>query len=82
MPAGVVEKIEPLSSAYLHVMAEGVSIMARQAQIESQYQSLMLLTRERQRKTSETYKAYVLNDELVQFSISIKNNVRFVVFFI
>lgn len=66
VPADFVEEKEFGPSASKHVESEGVSIMARQTQIESQFQSLMKFTRERYRKMS--YKAYVLSHESVQFN--------------
>lgn len=75
VPAAYVKKIEPGLSASQQALAEQSSIAARQAQIESQYQSLMALARERQRKLSETCKAYVLVREAAELAQWIKNKV-------
>lgn len=76
VPAAYVKKIEPGLSASQQALAEQSSIAARQAQIDSQYQSLMALARERQRKLSETCKAYVLVREAAELAQWIKNKVR------
>jgi len=75
VPAAYVKKIEPGLSASQQALAEQSSIAARQAQIDSQYQSLMALARERQRKLSETCKAYVLVREAAELAQWIKNKV-------
>ena len=77
VPAAYVKKIEPGLSASQQALAEQSSITARQAQIESQYQSLMALARERQRKLSETCKAYVLVREAAELAQWIKNKVQY-----
>jgi spectrin alpha len=71
-----VKKIEPGLSASQQALAEQSSIAARQVQIDSQYQSLMALARERQRKLSETCKAYVLVREAAELAQWIKNKVE------
>ena len=76
VPAAYVKKIEPGLSASQQALAEQSSIGARQVQIDSQYQSLMALARERQRKLSETCKAYVLVREAAELAQWIKNKVR------
>jgi len=81
VPAAYVKKIEPGLSASQQALAEQSSIAARQAQIDSQYQSLMALARERQRKLSETCKAYVLVREAAELAQWIKNKV-FIGFFL
>jgi len=53
VPATYVKKIEPGLSASQQALAEQSCISARQAQIESQYESLMVLARERKHKLSE-----------------------------
>jgi len=77
VPAAYVKKIEPGLSASQQALAEQSSIAARQAQIDSQYQSLMALARERQRKISETCKAYVLVREAAELATWIKNKEQF-----
>ena len=62
-------------SASQQALAEQSSIAARQVQIDSQYQALMALARERQRKLSETCKAYVLVREAAELAQWIKNKV-------
>ena len=64
-------------SASQQALAEQSSITARQAQIDSQYQSLMALARERQRKLSETCKAYVLVREAAELAQWIKNKEQY-----
>lgn len=59
VPAAYVKKIEPGLSASQQALAEQSSISARQAQIDSQYQSLMALARERKHKLSETCETYL-----------------------
>ena len=76
VPAAYVKKIEPGLSASQQALAEQSSIGARQVQIDSQYQSLMALARERQRKLSETCKAYVLVREAAELAQWIKNKVN------
>ncbi len=75
VPAAYVKKIEPGLSASQQALAEQSSIAARQVQIDSQYQALMALARERQRKLSETCKAYVLVREAAELAQWIKNKV-------
>lgn len=77
VPAAYVKKIEPGLSASQQALAEQSSITARQAQIESQYQALMALARERQRKLSETCKAYVLVREAAELAQWIKNKEQY-----
>lgn len=77
VPAAYVKKIEPGLSASQQALAEQSSIAARQAQIDSQYQSLMALARERQRKLSETCKAYVLVREAAELAQWIKNKEQY-----
>jgi len=77
VPAAYVKKIEPGLSASQQALAEQSSIGARQVQIDSQYQSLMALARERQRKLSETCKAYVLVREAAELAQWIKNKEQY-----
>jgi spectrin alpha len=60
-------------SASQQNLIDGHSIAKRQAQINSQYDNLLALARERQNKLNETVKAYVLVREAADLSTWIKD---------
>ncbi|XP_017134914.1 spectrin alpha chain isoform X4 [Drosophila miranda] len=60
VPAAYIKKIEAGLSASQQNLVDNHSIAKRQNQINSQYDNLLALARERQNKLNETVKAYVL----------------------
>ncbi|XP_054270638.1 spectrin alpha chain-like isoform X2 [Macrosteles quadrilineatus] len=73
VPAAYVKKIEASLTASQQNLADSSSIAARQNQIESQYDQLLSLARERQNKLNETVRAYVLVREAAELSTWIKD---------
>ncbi|KAI5631908.1 spectrin repeat domain-containing protein [Phthorimaea operculella] len=73
VPAAYVKKIDAGLSASQQNLADSSSITARQNQIESQYDNLLALARERQNKLNETVKAYVLVREAAELATWIKD---------
>ncbi|KAJ2946711.1 hypothetical protein O0L34_g12769 [Tuta absoluta] len=73
VPAAYVKKIDAGLSASQQNLADSSSITARQNQIESQYDNLLGLARERQNKLNETVKAYVLVREAAELATWIKD---------
>lgn len=79
VPAAYVKKIEAGLTASQQNLADSSSITARQNQIESQYDQLLSLARERQNKLNETVKAYVLVREAAELSTWIKDKVIYLI---
>lgn len=75
VPAAYVKKMEAGLTASQQNLADSSSISARQGQIESQYDNLLGLARERQNKLNETVKAYVLVREAAELATWIKDKV-------
>ena len=75
VPAAYVKKMEAGLTASQQNLADSSSISARQSQIESQYDNLLALARERQNKLNETVKAYVLVREAAELATWIKDKV-------
>lgn len=75
VPAAYVKKMEAGLTASQQNLADGSSISARQAQIDSQYKHLLDLAKERQNKLNETVKAYVLVREAAELATWIKDKV-------
>ncbi|XP_035787487.1 spectrin alpha chain isoform X2 [Anopheles albimanus] len=73
VPAAYIKKIDPGLSASQQNLIDGHSIAKRQAQINSQYDNLLALARERQNKLNETVKAYVLVREAADLAAWIKD---------
>ncbi|XP_026684501.1 spectrin alpha chain, partial [Diaphorina citri] len=73
VPAAYVKKMEAGLTASQQNLADGSSIAARQNQIQSQYDQLISLARERQNKLNETVKAYVLVREAAELATWIKD---------
>lgn len=73
VPAAYVKKMEAGLTASQQNLADGSSIAARQNQIQSQYDQLLSLARERQNKLNETVKAYVLVREAAELATWIKD---------
>ncbi|XP_028029643.1 spectrin alpha chain isoform X2 [Bombyx mandarina] len=73
VPAAYVKKIDAGLSSSQQNLADSNSIAARQNQIESQYDNLLGLARERQNKLNETVKAYVLVREAAELATWIKD---------
>ncbi|KAG8249869.1 hypothetical protein J6590_012180 [Homalodisca vitripennis] len=73
VPAAYVKKIEAGLTASQQNLADSSSIAARQSQIETQYDQLLALARERQNKLNETVKAYVLVREAAELATWIKD---------
>lgn len=73
VPAAYVKKMEAGLTASQQNLADSSSIAARQNQIESQYEQLLALARERQNKLNETVKAYVLVREAAELATWIKD---------
>lgn len=73
VPAAYIKKVEAGLSASQQNLIDGHSIAKRQAQINSQYDNLLALARERQNKLNETVKAYVLVREAADLSSWIKD---------
>ncbi|XP_050663567.1 spectrin alpha chain isoform X2 [Leptidea sinapis] len=73
VPAAYVKKIDAGLSSSQQNLADSSSIAARQNQIESQYDNLLGLARERQNKLNETVKAYVLVREAAELATWIKD---------
>ncbi|KAB7494812.1 Spectrin alpha chain [Armadillidium nasatum] len=77
VPAAYVKKIDSGLTASQQNLADGNSINARQNQIRGQYENLMALARERQKKLSETVQAYVLVREAAELAQWIKDKEQF-----
>lgn len=75
MPAAFVKKIDAGLSASQQNLVDNSSIAARQTQINTQYDQLLALARERQNKLNETVKAYVLVREAAELTTWIKDKV-------
>ncbi|XP_037907780.1 spectrin alpha chain isoform X2 [Hermetia illucens] len=73
VPAAYIKKIEAGLSASQQNLVDGHSIAKRQSQINSQYDNLLALARERQNKLNETVKAYVLVREAADLAAWIKD---------
>ncbi|XP_048482065.1 spectrin alpha chain isoform X4 [Plutella xylostella] len=73
VPAAYVKKIDAGLSSSQQDLADSSSIAARQNQIESQFDNLLGLARERQNKLNETVKAYVLVREAAELATWIKD---------
>lgn len=73
VPAAYVKKMEAGLTASQQNLADSSSIAARQNQIETQYDQLLALARERQNKLNETVKAYVLVREAAELATWIKD---------
>ncbi|XP_013112769.1 spectrin alpha chain isoform X1 [Stomoxys calcitrans] len=73
VPAAYIKKIEAGLSASQQNLVDNHSIAKRQAQINSQYDNLLTLARERQNKLNETVKAYVLVREAADLANWIKD---------
>nr|ANG83465.1 spectrin alpha chain [Biston betularia] len=73
VPAAYVKKIDAGLSSSQQNLADSSSIVARQNQIEGQYDNLLGLARERQNKLNETVKAYVLVREAAELATWIKD---------
>lgn len=75
VPAAFVKKIDAGLSASQQNLVDNSSIAARQTQINTQYDQLLALARERQNKLNETVKAYVLVREAAELTTWIKDKV-------
>lgn len=73
VPAAYVKKVEAGLTASQQNLVDNNSIPARQAQINTQYDHLLQLAKERQNKLSETVKAYVLVREAAELATWIKD---------
>lgn len=73
VPAAYVKKVEAGLSASQQNLVDGHSISKRQSQINSQYDNLIAMARERQNKLNETVKAYVLVREAADLATWIKD---------
>ncbi|XP_031333128.1 spectrin alpha chain isoform X3 [Photinus pyralis] len=73
VPAAYVKKVEAGLTASQQNLVDNNSIPARQAQINAQYDHLLELARERQKKLNETVKAYVLVREAADLHNWIKD---------
>ena len=73
VPAAYISKKDAKLSASQQNLVDGYSIAKRQSQINSQYDNLLALARERQNKLNETVKAYVLVREAYNLSAWIKD---------
>ncbi|XP_042885911.1 spectrin alpha chain-like [Penaeus japonicus] len=73
VPAAYVKKIDSGLTASQQNLADSNSIAARQNQIKGQYENLMAMARERQKKLSETVQAYVLVREAAELAQWIKD---------
>ncbi|XP_037798638.1 spectrin alpha chain-like isoform X2 [Penaeus monodon] len=73
VPAAYVKKIDSGLTASQQNLADSNSIAARQNQIKAQYENLMAMARERQKKLSETVQAYVLVREAAELAQWIKD---------
>lgn len=73
VPAAYIKKVEAGLSASQQNLVDGHSIAKRQSQINSQYDNLLALARERQNKLNETTKAYILVREAADLSSWIKD---------
>ncbi|GLV31595.1 alpha Spectrin [Carabus blaptoides fortunei] len=73
VPAAFVKKIDAGLSASQQNLVDNSSIAARQTQINTQYDQLIALARERQNKLNETVKAYVLVREAAELTTWIKD---------
>lgn len=69
------KKVEAGLTASQQNLVDNNSIPARQAQINAQYDHLLELARERQKKLNETVKAYVLVREAADLHSWIKDKV-------
>ncbi|CAG0895460.1 unnamed protein product [Darwinula stevensoni] len=77
VPAAYVKKLEAGLSASQQALAEQGSLPARQSQIEAQYDALMQLARERQKRLGETVQAYVLAREAAELGQWIKDKEQY-----
>ncbi len=77
MPAAYVKRIDAGLTASQQNLADKSSITARQKQIESQYNQLISLGRERQEKLAEACKAYVLVREAAELAQWIKDKEQY-----
>lgn len=75
VPAAYVKKVEAGLTASQQNLVDNNSIPARQSQISAQYEHLLDLANERQKKLNETVKAYVLVREAAELSNWIKDKV-------
>ncbi|XP_070496510.1 spectrin alpha chain isoform X3 [Chironomus tepperi] len=73
VPAAYIKKVDAGLSASQQNLVDTHSIAKRQAQINSQYDNLIAMARERQNKLNETVKAYVLVREAAELSSWIRN---------
>jgi len=73
VPAAYVKKIDSGLTASQQNLADSNSIAARQNQIKGQYENLMSLANERQKKLTETVQAYVLVREAAELAQWIKD---------
>ena len=72
VPAAYVKKIDPGLTASQQQLVDSSSVAARQAQVEKQYENLLRLSEERDRKLGETCKAYHLVREAADLGNWIK----------
>lgn len=77
VPAAYVKKVDAGLTASQQNLVDSNSISARQSQINSQYDRLMELAKERQKKLNETVKAYVLVREAAELASWIKGKSGF-----
>uniref|UniRef100_A0A182FBJ8 Uncharacterized protein n=1 Tax=Anopheles albimanus TaxID=7167 RepID=A0A182FBJ8_ANOAL len=73
VPAVCTKRIDSWLSASKQIPIDGLSIADRQAQINSQYDNLLSLARERQNGLNETVKAYVVMREAADLAVWIKD---------
>ncbi|XP_044259624.1 spectrin alpha chain isoform X2 [Tribolium madens] len=73
VPAAYVKKVDAGLTASQQNLVDNNSISARQNQINTQYDRLLALARERQNKLNETVKAYVLVREAAELANWIKD---------
>lgn len=73
VPAAYLKKIDAGLTSSQQNLVDSSSIAARQNQIESQYDNLLELARQRQNKLNETVKAYVLVREAAELATWIKD---------
>ncbi|RZC38147.1 EFhand Ca insen and/or Spectrin domain containing protein [Asbolus verrucosus] len=73
VPAAYVKKVDAGLTASQQNLVDNNSISARQNQINTQYDRLLALARERQNKLNETVKAYVLVREAAELASWIKD---------
>ncbi|XP_021964674.1 spectrin alpha chain isoform X2 [Folsomia candida] len=77
VPAAYVKRIDSALTASQQNLADKSSITARQKQIESQYNQLISLGRERQEKLNDACKAYVLVREAAELAQWIKDKEQY-----